>query len=280
MIWDQYCHPKLREWDSESMSEADMTPVARANLIQEFEKYMCPAGFWRPFQKTGLIWNFQRRPAIRRMLRNVYRQTFPLMQFFFHNENGKRLVEKTASNCFRLGYVNEVFPDSKIIYPVRDGRNNVNSLINGWLNPSRFFTYDVPEKLNIKDYPHGRWKFVLPPGWRDYVNRPLAEVCAFQWRACHEAMLAETGKPKYQGRVLRVKLEQLVTEPERIFRQIAEFIEVPYDEYFQSAVKELPVVNSPDNDTSQDKWRYQNPESIGKILPTIAPVMRQLGYDV
>ncbi|MDH5512088.1 MAG: sulfotransferase, partial [Gammaproteobacteria bacterium] len=230
MIWDQYCHPSLHGWDSESLDEHDMTPEARANLLREFEKYMCPAGFWKPLQRTGMIWDFRRRPAIRRMLRNVYRQLFPLMQIFFRNENGKRLIEKTASNCFRLGYVNEVFPDARIIYPVRDGRNTVNSLINGWLHPNRFFTYDVPEKIHIKDYPHGRWKFVLPPGWRDYVNRPLAEVCAFQWRACHEAMLAETAKPKYQGRVLRVKLEQIVAEPDHVFRRIAEFIEVPYDE--------------------------------------------------
>lgn len=217
---------------------------------------------------------------MRHVLRSVYQHAFPIMQYFFLNKKEKRLIEKTASNCFRLGYVNEVFPDAKIIYPVRDGRNNVNSLINGWLHPSRFFTYDVPETLRIKDYPHGRWKFVLPPGWRDYINRSLAEVCAFQWRSCHEAMLTETNKPKYQGRIFRVRLEELITRPDYILRGIAKFIEVPYDEYFASAVKKLPIVNSPDNDTSEDKWRYQNPVMINQILPAITPVMRQLGYEV
>ena len=173
-----------------------------------------------------------------------------------------------------------MFPDAKIIYPVRDGRNNVNSLINAWLHPSRFFTYDVPEVLNIKGYPHGKWKFVLPPGWRQYINRSLADVCAFQWRACHEAMLAEIAKPKYDGRVLRVKLEQLVADPARFLARLAEFIEVPYDECFRSATLKLPVVNSPDNDTSREKWRYQNREMIEQILPSITPIMDQLGYEV
>lgn len=278
MIWDQYCHPKFRQWDSECMDAQDLTPSARAELLGQFEKYMCPAGFWKPFEKTNLIWSFRRVPAVRQVMRNMYRHAFPLARYFFGNKSEKRLVEKTASNCFRLGYVNEVFPDAKIIYPVRDGRNNVNSLINAWLHPSRFFTYDVPEALHIRDYPHGRWKFVLPQGWRQYTNRSLADVCAFQWRACHKSMLAETTKPKYEGRVLRIKLEQLITEPERLLRQLAEFIEIPYDDYFDSAASKLPVVNSPDNDTSQEKWRYQNHEMIERILPSISPVMQQLGY--
>lgn len=280
MIWDQHCHPKFRQWDSECVSEQDLTPEVRASLLQQFEKYMCPAGFWKPFERTNLIWGFRRAPTVRRMMRGMYRHVFPLMRYFLQNESRKRFVEKTASNCFRLGYVNEVFPDAKIIYLVRDGRNNVNSLINAWLHPSRFFTYDVPEVLHVKGYPHGRWKFVLPPGWRQYINRSLAEVCAFQWRACHEAMLAETTKPKYEGRVLRIKLERFIAEPERFLRELAEFIEVPYGEYFRlAATSKLPIVNSPDNDISQDKWRYQNRETVEQILPSIAPVMHQLGYE-
>lgn len=262
------------------MVAQDLTPQVRADLLEQFEKYMCPAGFWKPFEKTNLIWGFQRAPAVRSVMRRLYRHAFPYLRSFLSNNEGKRFIEKTASNCFRLGYVNEVFPDAKIIYPVRDGRNNVNSLINAWLHPSRFFTYDVPETLHIKDYPHGRWKFVLPRGWRQYINRPLADVCAFQWRACHQAMLMETSKHKYEGRVLRVKLEDLVTEPERSLRRLAEFIEVPYDHYFHSVSSELPVVNSPDNDTSQEKWRYQNHAMIERILPSISPVMQQLGYAV
>lgn len=280
MIWDQYCHPELRNWDSESMSEADLTPEVRDRLLRAFEKYMCPAGFWRPFEKANVIWTTRRSPVVRRALRVAFRYAVPLMRMALGNSSGRRFVEKTASNCFRLGFVNAVFPDAKIVYPIRDGRNNVNSLINGWLHPTRFFTYDVPETLHIAHYPHGRWNFVLPPEWRQHVNLPLAEVCAFQWRACHEAMCAETAKPDYEGRVLRVKLEELVADPERVLRQLADFIEVPYNDYFRSISSDLPVVNSPDNDTSQDKWRGPHRAMIEGILPSIAPMMQQLGYEV
>jgi len=248
-------------------------------LVREFERYMTPAALWKPFENSGLIWGFRRTPAIRRFLRTAYRHTFPILSVFFRGSGEKRLLEKTASNCFRLGYVNEVFPDARIIYPLRDGRNNVNSLINAWLQPNRFFTYDVPAELNIKDYPDKRWKFVLPPGWREYTQRSLAEVCAFQWRACHEAMLGEIGKPKYQGRVFQLPLERLVKEPERTLRELAAFIDLPYDDYLSKVARELPVVNSPDNDVSPDKWRVQNRERIEQILPTIEPTMRRLGYE-
>ncbi|MGH9391854.1 MAG: sulfotransferase family protein, partial [Vicinamibacteria bacterium] len=215
----------------------------------------------------------------RHALRGLFWHLLPILPALLRNGAGRRLVEKTASNCFRLGYVNEVFPDAKIVYPLRDARNNVNSLINAWLHPTRFFTYDVPEPLDIAGYPHRGWKFVLPPGWRAYTRRPLEEVCAFQWRTCHESMLGEIAKPKYEGRVLRLRLEDLVREPERRLRILTDFLELPYDDYFRDVAIRLPVVNSPDNDPSQDKWQRQNRERVEKVLPMVAPMMERLGYE-
>ncbi len=280
MIWDQYCHPKLRGWDSECMDETDIIDEDRTTLLTNFENYMRPATFWKPFEKTNLIWGFKRIPLLRTMMRGTFKRVLPILSLLNTKEKKKRLVEKTASNCFRLGYVNEVFPDAKIIYPMRDGRNNVNSLINAWLDPTRFYTYDVPANLSIEGYPHKRWKFVLPPGWRDYTNRSLAELCAFQWCSCHEAMLAETVKNKYEGRVLRLKLEDLIAQPEQQLAGIADFIGIPYDDYLRSVAADLPVVNSPDNDVSEQKWLGKNREVIETVMPVIAPMMSRLGYEI
>ncbi|MDH4126807.1 MAG: sulfotransferase [Gammaproteobacteria bacterium] len=279
MIWDRFCHPALHAWQSESLDEHDISPAAKAEILAMFETYMRPAGFWRPFEKANLIWGFRRIPAIRKMMRAAFESVLPILAGRTSAEVEKRLLEKTASNCFRLGYVNEVFPQAKIIYPTRDGRNNVNSLINAWRHEERFFTYDVPQQLHIEGYALDRWKFVLPPGWRDFTNRPLAEVCAFQWRACHEAMLSEISKQKYSGRVLQVRLEDLAARPGVQFERMAEFLELPYDAYFKALERNLPVVNSPDNDASTDKWQGENRDLIEQIMPMIAPTMRRLGYD-
>ena len=92
-------------------------------------------------------------------------------------------------------------------------------------------------------------------------------------------MLAEISKPKYSGRVLRFRLEDLTEEPEEWLRRITEFAELPYDDYFRGVARDLPVVNSPDGNVSREKWRQENPERIQKILPTIAAMQRALGYE-
>ncbi len=280
MIWDRFCHPALRGWESEVLQPDDLTDDDREAILHLFEQYIRPATYWRPFEKTNLIWGFRRVPAIRKLMRTAFAAALPLLTRLQGTSRPKRLLEKTASNCFRLGYVNRVFPDCKIIYPVRDGRNTVNSMINAWRHPDRFFTYDVPEALHIEGYEHGGWKFVLPPGWRDYLDRPLAEVCAFQWRSCHEFMLEETAKAQYRGRVLRLRLEDFTTDPEKQLAELATFLDLEYDDYFKAAAADLPVVNSPDNDVSRDKWQGENRALIEQVMPMIAPTMKRLGYEL
>jgi len=280
MIWDQFCHPALRGWASEIVDEAELTEADRVRIIELFEEYMRPAAFWRPFEKTNLIWGFRRNPALRRILRPVYAALMPLLKSRARPDVPRRLLEKTVGNCFRLGYVCKVFPDARIVYPVRDGRNAVNSLINAWRHPDRFFSYDVPADLNIEGYDRDRWNFVLPPRWRDYTDRSLAEVCAFQWLSCNEHMLAETLKEQYRDRVLRLRIEDLAAEPEAVLKRLVEFLDLPFDDYFLGIARNMPVVNSPDGDISSDKWRGQNRDAVESVMPMIAPMMRRLGYQI
>lgn len=279
LIWNQYCHPKLRGWTSEHLTAADITPEIKAELLNQFERYLCPAQFWTPLERKNLIWGFRRLPLVRKLLRPVYQYGFPFTQKLLWRNTNKRMIEKTTSNCLRLGFVNEVFPDARIIYITRDGRNNINSLLNAWLHPSRFFTYDVPAQMNISGYQYDKWKFVLPPGWRAYLNRSLEAVCAFQWQSCHQCLLAEIAKPLYHNRVLQLKLEALSDEPHDWIKKITAFVELPYDDYFQSVATALPIINSPDHNIAADKWQQQHRQQIERIIPTIGPTMKALGYD-
>jgi hypothetical protein len=46
-------------------------------------------------------------------------------------KSGKKLlVEKTPSNCFRIKYLQSVFPEAKFIYVTRDGRDGVMKKVN------------------------------------------------------------------------------------------------------------------------------------------------------
>ncbi len=71
----------------------------------------------------------------------------------------------------------------------------MNSLVDGWLHRG-FHAHHMPGRLHIAGYtervPPGDadwWKFDLPSGWEEWTSRPLEQVCAFQRRSAHQAVL-------------------------------------------------------------------------------------------
>src|SRR3990170_696119 len=64
-------------------------------------------------------------------------------QHLYRVAGGRRFVEKTPRNCFRIPYLLGLFPDAYIIYLKRDGRDTVNSLMREWRSP-RHRTYPLP----------------------------------------------------------------------------------------------------------------------------------------
>ena len=83
-----------------------------------------------------------------------------------------------------------IFPEARFIYVKRHGLASIKSLINGWLNPDRFITFCPPDPVKIVGYDRPEWKFIMPEGWRQFNNRHLAELCIWQWKVCHENILA------------------------------------------------------------------------------------------
>lgn len=54
-------------------------------------------------------------PRIREFIRKSFTD-------FLEKSGKRRFMEKTPSNCFRLPFISEIFPDAKFIHIVRDGR--------------------------------------------------------------------------------------------------------------------------------------------------------------
>jgi hypothetical protein len=189
-----------------------------------------------------------------------------------------RLLEKTPENCLRLPFLMALFPDARVVYLTRGGPANVNSLIEGWKQPHLFPGYQVPTSLEIPGYTRERWAFTLIPGWRDLVDRPLEEVCAWQWIRCNQAVLDHREETRGQVPYIQVRQENLVAEPVAVLRRIAEFIDVDFERSlgrFRSGLPRVNVVSKPE----PDKWKRQNPEAIGRIIPLIDPMMKRLGYE-
>lgn len=190
-----------------------------------------------------------------------------------------RFLEKTPSNCLRIPYLNELFPDATFVFLRRRAADNVNALMEGWRARPRFVTYRLPERLEGLGERSGReWSFVLVPGWNELRSAPLEEICARQYVECNEAILRARAELD-PARVIDVAYEDLVERPsEEIPRIFAELGLRFTDEAtrFAASVPRTPVnaLTPP----RREKWREQNPAEIRRILPLVAATERRLGY--
>ncbi len=296
-IIERFHHPRTKDWESGALDASDLTPASRAYILSAFERDAAPGTFWRKINRLrawlrgNALWTSikqrgrtettgsatssavpqQALDMIRGLVR--FRNSLPLQR----RQGSIRLLEKTPENCLRLPFLLALFPDARIIYLSRRGPANVNSLMEGWKQPHLFPGYHVPETLTIPGYARDRWAFTLIPGWRDLVDRPLEEVCAWQWIRCNEAVLEHRGRSANEVPYLTVRYEDLIAQPVTVLRRIAGYIDVDFERSlsrYRSGLPQVNVTSEPD----PDKWRRQNPAAIRRILPLIHPMMERLGY--
>ena len=199
--------------------------------------------------------------------------------FFLTVGPRRRLIDKTPRNSLRIPFVDAVFPDARYVLLQRDGRDNVNSLLNAWRSP-RYRTYRLPRPHAISGTNPEWWKFVLYPGWDEDASGPLEVVCARQWIHCNECAL-DSLEALAHGRWLGLRYEELVDSPAATVGRILAWLELPYERAVRvraeaSTATYLNVVTPPE----RGKWRRENPAEIEAILPLIRPTMERLGYDI
>jgi hypothetical protein len=298
-IIEAYHHPETKGWSSGALSASDLTPVSQAYMLKAFEESAAPGSFWRRVNglRKGLR-SFKGWQAVKRHGRSTHSgsavsSAIPqqglntirsLVQLYRRFSPPKvrqtiQLLEKTPENCLRLPFLLALFPDARIIYLTRDGRSNVNSLMEGWRQPHIFPGYQVPGEIKIPGDTRGRWAFTLIPGWEELTASPLEEVCAWQWVRCNEAVLAHREKTAGQVPYLTIRYEDLIQKPEPVLGQIAEFIRVDFDQELRRYAKELPKINVVSN-PEQEKWRRQNGEAVERVRPIMRPMMAKLGYEI
>jgi hypothetical protein len=198
-------------------------------------------------------------------------------EFFLVTGSRRRLIEKTPRNSLRVSFINAIFPDARFVFLQRDGRDNVNSLINAWRTP-RYRTYELPEPHAIPGADPRWWKFVLYPGWERDRSGPLEVVCAKQWKLSNDAALGAL-RALEEDRWTTVRYEDLADDPEKEAGRVMDFLRLPYEEEVRSrarAARTTPinVVTPPE----RGKWRRENPKEIAAILPLIRSTMEELGY--
>jgi hypothetical protein len=293
-IIEHYHHPSVKGWSSGSLDASDLTEESHSFLTDAFIRQSAPGTYWRHVNA------FRRRLAnipIYHSLKQYGRSNragsslssrtpqmglnaFRFLAAFYGRQaearfRSIRLLEKTPENCLRLPFLQALFPDMRVIFLTRDGRANIHSLMEGWRNSHYFPGYDVPAEVTIQGQVRGRWAFTLIPGWQDLVDRPLAEVCAYQWVRVNEAVLDYIAQPARRP-VLVVRYEDLVDDPAEVLSRIGKFLKINPQSIpaFDNGLPEVNVITRP----AQEKWRNLPVETMTLIKPIITPMMAQLGY--
>jgi hypothetical protein len=191
----------------------------------------------------------------------------------------RRLIDKTPRNALRVDFVERLFPDACYVFLQRDGRDNVNSLINAWRTP-RYRTYELPRPHSIPGVDPKWWKFVLYPGWRADTAGPLEVVCARQWQLSNDLALASSRHIDPE-RWVPIRYEDLVGRPVEEIGRVVDRLQLLYEPVMRTkaaAVSSTPinVVTPPE----RGKWRKENPAEIAAILGIIKPTMEALGYGI
>jgi hypothetical protein len=293
-IIEKYHHPSVKNWISGALDSDDVTEVSKNYIISQFKIQAASGKFWG---SVNQVRNLLRKTRILSYIKTRGKSNSPgaefssllpqramnLMRSYVKIRNTLipslmpekiHLLEKTPENCLRLSFLMEIFPDARIIFLVRDGRTNIYSLMEGWQQPHLFPGYKVPECIRIPGYTRGRWAFVLIPGWRDLLDRPLEEVCAWQWYRSNQAVIDFLEGNGNGIPFLQISYEDLIIDTGHTMGKIAEFLEMPVRKIIpDNKLPYINVVSKPDF----SKWLKKQDE-IERVFPIIKPLMKRMGY--
>lgn len=201
---------------------------------------------------------------------------------YFYSQTGMRcFVDKNNQNGLCVPYLHALFPDAYFVYVKRSPGDNIHSLIEGWGKADEFATWSsgLPAEVALEGGKYRRWCFFLFDGWRDYLARPIEEVCAAQYVAMNRALLdAKQAIPPAQW--TEIVYEDLVRNPVSAFRQAFQACGLQFTPALEQHCKQ--VLNTPFNAFSEirlDKWREQkNREHIERVMTDVAETAKRMGY--
>ncbi len=178
-------------------------------------------------------------PGVKKYLRRTFAK-------YARQFDADLLVEKTCANSLRVSFLNEVFPEARYIFIVRDGLDATGSAKLRWtakldfkylLEKARFVPpADLPyygfryfwarlHKFFSAEKRVAFWGPALPDMEKILDQHSLNEICAIQWQQCVETADLEFNELPRE-KVCRVRYEKFVNQPENELARIFRFLRV------------------------------------------------------
>lgn len=174
-----------------------------------------------------------------------------------------RMLEKTPKNALRIPFLRAIFPDALFIYLLRNPRDNISSIMDGWQS-GHFVTYP-----QLPDWQGPPWSFLLTPGWQEFPVDDLAGVAASQWQITHQTLLKDLEQVP-ADRICAIRHERLIAQPESEIDRLCRFIGVERDQ----PITPLPLSRYTLTPPSPDKWqRHRN--DLQRVLPGVEPTYQR-----
>jgi len=182
------------------------------------------------------------------------------------------VLEKTCANSLRVSFLNEIFPNAKYIFIIRDGRDTVASAALRWNAPFDLnYTLKKLRYTPVVDLPY----YAMRYGWnrirqlfskkstlgfwgvqikniQDHLSdKSLREVCALQWRDCVEKSLEDFNLIS-DHQIITIKYEAFVVDPQSEVSKLFNFIGIEMQ-----------------NDTLEKLTAEVSPKSVGKYKSSL-----------
>ena len=202
----------------------------------------------------------------------------------------KCLLLKSSSNCYRIGFMKKLYPNARFsfIYLTRNPAGAINGLMDGWLS-NGFYSQNLGDLTTLeidgyslpnKPWSQYWWNFDSPPAWINYVNKPLENVCAFQWRSANEYVIKNIGNGIID-RYLIIKYEDMLNQ-ESLRRQLTKVLDFaqldpqPILNEFKAPVHVMTV-----NPPAPKKWMKRRDIIMPALMDSdVISVASNLDYDI
>ncbi|MBZ0171160.1 MAG: sulfotransferase, partial [Phycisphaerales bacterium] len=210
------------------------------DLHPEVKSWFEPRTIWQCAAPMRPHDRFDESDATPRIVRYV-RKRFLRRQ---REQGGLRVMDKTPTNTLRIPYVHRIFPESRLIYIVRDPLANLASAEKMWKRaplgtgrawgrvkecpktqvPLYAWTY-ISQQFNRKvlgKQVSGIWGVKYEGIRRDYKTISLEEIIAKQWVTCAKQADEDLKKIEAErpGEVLRLRYEDFVSDPVEQFERV------------------------------------------------------------
>lgn len=227
----------------------------------------------------------------------------------FRKKSGSQVViDKSPEHCFKIPFVQAVFPDAKWIHILRDGRDVTLSikrewdlrreivqnislakfykevstmmrLHHFWRNRLQIIAFEMKNmgSLNPKKYLNkSKWQGVVGwgprfPGWKEaYDNSSLLRFCAMQWRESVKSVYAGLEQIPKENHV-EIRYENFLDNPDEELKRLMDFMEI-------ERKPELDIAHDlkPEN---KNKWKSKfSKEQLAEIGPELADTLIFTGH--